>query len=161
MPKPKIIIIEPIKVLAVRHLGAYSECGVAWEKLMKFAYTQKMKHGKNLMGKNTRAFGVGYDNPHTTEVSKLRYDACVTMDDEVELDGEVRETSISGGKYIQYLHKGSYETLCEAYNHIFHEWMPLNNLTLRDAPPFEEYLNRDPRRTKPENLRTLLHVPIQ
>ena len=75
MLKPKIITMEPIKVLAVRHVGDYSKCDAAWEKLMKFAYTQKIKNKKNLMGKNTRAFGVGHDNPHVVEASKLRYDA--------------------------------------------------------------------------------------
>ena len=149
-----------MRVLAVRHTGAYSQCAPAWEKLMKFAYTQKMKHGKNLMGKTARAFGVGYDNPHTTEESKQRYDACITMDDEVELEDEVFEATIAGGKYAQFLHKGSYETLCEAYSYVLHEWMPSNNLSMADAPPFEEYLNRDPRRTKPENLRTLIYIPV-
>jgi AraC family transcriptional regulator len=35
-----------------------------------------------------------------------------------------------------------------------------NNIELRDEPVFEEYLNKDPRRTKPENLKTLIYLPI-
>lgn len=160
MLKAKIITTEPIKVLAVRNVGDYSKCDVAWEKLMKFAYTQKIKNKKNLMGKNARAFGVGYDNPHVVEASKLRYDACITKDDEVELEDGIKEMVIEGGKYAQFLHKGSYDGLAETYNQIFGGWVIQNNITLRDVPPFEEYLNRDPRRTKPENLKTLIYIPI-
>ncbi|MEZ8051404.1 GyrI-like domain-containing protein [Vibrio sp. 1F169] len=32
---------------------------------------------------------------------------------------------------------------------------------LRDQPCFEVYLNRDPRRTKPENLKTEIYIPIK
>lgn len=160
MLKPEIIEIEPIKVLAVRHVGAYTECGAAWEKLMKFAYTQKIKHGKNFMGKQARAFGVGYDDPNIVEASRLRYDACITKDDDVQLEEGIKETLIEGGKYARFLHKGSYDGLPDTYNQIFGGWVVQNNVKLRDVPPFEEYLNRDPRRTKPENLRALIYVPI-
>jgi AraC family transcriptional regulator len=161
MLNPEIITIEPIRVIAVRHTGAYTECGTAWERLMKFAYAQKFKNKKNIMGKNTRAFGVGYDDPNTVEATKLRYDACLTMDDDAKLEDGIREMTIEGGKYARFLHKGSYDGLAEKYNQIFGGWVIANNIKLRDLPPFEEYLNRDPRRTKPENLKTLIYLPIE
>jgi AraC family transcriptional regulator len=40
------------------------------------------------------------------------------------------------------------------------DWVVSEGVGLRDAPLFEKYLNRDPRRTKPENLRTEIYVPI-
>ncbi len=161
MLKPEIITIEPINVLAVRYVGTYMDCGDSWHTLMKFAYMQKMKFGKKLMGKNSRMFGVGYDDPNMVEASKLRYDACITKDDDVELEDGIRETVIEGGKYARFLHKGSYEPLADKYREIYGGWVVQNNIKLRDLPPFEEYLNRDPHRTKPENLRTLIYVPIQ
>ena len=33
-------------------------------------------------------------------------------------------------------------------------------IELRDAPCFEEYLNRNPKRTKPQNLKTMIYLPI-
>lgn len=160
MLKPEIIEIEPIQVLAVRHVGPYMDCGDAWHKLMKFAYTQKMKLGKKLMAKNSRMFGVGYDDPNIVEATKLRYDACITKDDDIQLDDNIRETIIVGGKYAKFLHKGNYEPLADKYRQIYGGWVVQNNIKLRDLPPFEEYLNRNPHRTKPENLRTLIYVPI-
>ena len=153
MLTPQILNIEPIKVLSVRHIGAYSKCAPAWEKLMTFAYSN------NLVNKNTKLFGVGYDNPHIVEESKLRYDACITKDIDINLENGICENIINGGKYATFLHKGSYETLCDTYNQIFSIWIVENQIILRETAPFEQYLN-DPKTTKPEDLETLIYIPI-
>ena len=36
-----------------------------------------------------------------------------------------------------------------------------HDMTMDDKPAFEKYYNRDPRRTKPENLRTEIYVLIK
>ena len=160
MVAPDIIEMEPIKVLAVRHIGDYKDCGEAWGKLMKFAYGQKIKNKKNLVGKGARRFGISYDDPTTVEISKLRYDACITKDDDVALEDGIFEMTMGGGKHARFLYRGSYDGIGEMYRQIFGGWVIKNEIALRDAPPFDEYLNIDPRRTKPENLKTLIYIPI-
>ena len=54
----------------------------------------------------------------------------------------------------------TYEQFSQTYDLIFGRWLPESGETLRDAPCLERYLNRDPRRTKVENLRTEIFVPI-
>ena len=66
-----------------------------------------------------------------------------------------------GGQYVKFLHKGPYEKFQETYSNIFDECLPNSNHKLRDNPCFEIYLNKDPRRTKPENLKTEIYVPIE
>ncbi len=161
----KPIRIENFKdceVLCVRKEGKYSEAaGQAFEVLMKFAYTQKIKFKKNLMGKNAMIFGIGHDDPKITKSSKLRYDACVSLDDKsVKPEGEIFTKKIPGGKYAVFLHKGSYDNLEKTYKEIM-AWVMKNEVELRDDPIFDKYLNRDPRRTKEENLRTEIFVPIK
>ncbi len=39
--------------------------------------------------------------------------------------------------------------------------LPESHHKLRDNPCFEIYLNRDPRRAKPENLKTEIYIPIE
>ena len=119
-----------------------------------------MKHKKRLLTEETRAIGVGYDNPDITETGKLRADACVSVHDEVALEEGIHRMTIAGGDYAVFLHKGSYEGLSRTYRQIFGEWVKGNDVALRDVPVFEQYLNRDPRRTKPENLRTEIYLPI-
>lgn len=162
MLKPKFIQIEDIEILSVRGTGAYAkEAPKTAEVLMKFAYTQKIKYKKNLMGKEARCFGIAHDDPKITEDDKIRYDICITWDDKsVKPEGEILANKINGGNYAQFLHTGPYENLTETYSQITN-WIIENEISLRSEPFFEEYLNRDPRRTKPENLKTLIHVPIE
>jgi AraC family transcriptional regulator len=157
----EIVEIESIEVLYVRKMGAYSvSAGEAFGALMSFAYEQKIKFKKNLLGKEASIYGIGHDDPSVVEASKLRYDACLSYDDKsVEPSGEVGVKSIEGGKYLKYLHKGSYDGLKEVYTQLM-SYVVENELTLADKPFFEKYLNRDPRRTKPENLKTEIYIPI-
>lgn len=161
MVEPKVITLNPMNVFYVRKTGAYgvSACE-AWNVLMAFAYEQKIKYHKHIMHKETMHFGIGHDNPNLVETDLLRYDACISCDDtSIELKGEVFKKEIDGGKYAMFLHKGAYENLKITYDMMM-DWVVQSGVKLRDKPIVEKYLNRDPRRTKPENLRTEIYVPI-
>ena len=159
--KPKIVVFQETKVLYVRKMGDYMlSSAKAWEVLMSFAYAQKIKHKKNIMGKDAMMFGIGHDCPDTTPAEDLRYDACLTYDDtSVRSEGEVGLKSIEGGKCLCYLHKGSYEGVKDVYASLM-DYVIQNEMTMDDKPAFEKYYNSDPRRTKPENLRTEIYIPI-
>jgi AraC family transcriptional regulator len=161
MIEPKIVELEPIEVLYIRKIGDYTKvAGEAWESIMSFAYPQKIKFKKNLMGKDAQMFGIGHDDPSITQKNELRYDACISYDDKsVKPRGEIGVKTIEGGRYIKYLHKGAYEGLKESYQKVM-DWIIENNYTIANKPPFEKYLNRDPRRTKPENLKTEIYIPV-
>jgi AraC family transcriptional regulator len=162
MQEPKIVKLEPVEVLYVTKMGNYNiSAKKAWETLMSFAYKNKIKYKKNLMGKDAMMFGIGHDNPNTTDEDKLRFDACISWDDKtVSLEDEISNKIIDGGKYAMFLHIGEYENLKSTYDMIG-DWMSKNSINLKDRPIFEKYLNRDPRRTKPQNLKTEIYVPIE
>jgi AraC family transcriptional regulator len=161
MQEAKIVELKPVEVLYVRKEGAYDKAAEeAWKILMGFAYKNKIKYKKNLMGKDAMMFGIGHDNPNVIDEEKLRFDACITWDDKtVKPEGEILSKIIEGGKYAKFLHKGAYENLKATYNEIG-DWIVESGLDVRDLPMFEKYLNRDPRRTKPENLKTEIYVPL-
>lgn len=152
---------EPIKVYAARHTGPYQDSGKAWQRLMSFVYPLKIKEKKNLMGEQAKMFGISYDDPSLVDEDKLRYDACISADDDVRLPTDIEVKEIAGGLYAIFLHKGPYEELGATYNAIFANWIKGKKVGLRDVPCVERYLNKDPRRTKPENLRTEIYIPIQ
>lgn len=162
MLEPKIMELEPVEVLCVRRTGPYEKAAAeAAEVLYRFVYTQKIKYKKNLMGKEAQTFGIGHDDPKVTEASKIRCDICVSYDDKtVKPEGEIVVKTIEGGKYAMFLHKGSYANLKVTFEQIA-DWIVTSGVTLRDLPMVEKYLNRDPRRTKPENLKTEIYVPLQ
>lgn len=148
--------IPETKVLFVRRTGPYGEVAAgAWEALMKFTYSRR------LMTKETRLIGISHDDPSITPEESIRYDACVTFAGDVKPEGEVGVKAIAGGRYAVFIHKGPYEKFADTYSVIFSRWLPISREKLRDAPCFEVYLNRDPRRTKPENLRTEIWVPVE
>jgi AraC family transcriptional regulator len=106
-------------------------------------------------------FGIGHDDPNIIDEEKLRYDACISWDDKtVEPIGDILDKVIEGGKYAVFLHKGAYENLKQTYDMIG-DWIVENGIEVRDLPMFEKYLNKDPRRTKPQNLKTEIYVPLK
>ncbi len=161
MVTPKIVTLTPTEVLYVRKEGAYAKSAAkAWQVLMGFAYEQKMKHGKNLMGEEAMTFGIAHDNPTITDEDKIRFDACISRDDPtVQPHGEIQTKTIEGGAYAVFLHEGAYENLGTTYDAIG-DWIVESGMGVRDVPKFEKYLNCDPKRTLPENLRTEIYLPI-
>jgi AraC family transcriptional regulator len=151
---PKFKEIKPIPVVYVHAIGDYNNVGPAWEKLAKF---MKEKH---LFTFGVNFIGVSYDDPSVTETEKLRYDACASVKKEVKPEGEVGYKVLDGGLYAIFLHKGPYEAFSQTYDQIYLNWLPESGYELRDAPPLEFYLN-DPDRTKPENLKTDIYVPVK
>lgn len=154
--KPEIRELPEQKVLFVRKTGAYDKAAAAaWSSLMKFAYSHR------LMSKDTKGIGISHDSPDITPEEKIRYDACITFNGNVKPEGEVGIQTIAGGRYAVFLHKGPYRKLNRTYDFIMGDWYPKSGEKFRDLPCFEVYLNRDPRRTKPENLRTEIYAPIE
>lgn len=152
--KPKIREIKPIPVVYVHCIGDYNNVGPAWEKLAKF-----MKE-KKLFSFGTDFIGVSYDDPSVTESEKLRYDACASVKHEVKPEGEVGYKVLEGGVFAVFRHKGAYAGLSQTYDQIYLNWLPESGYELRDNPPMEFYLN-DPDRTKPENLKTDIYIPVK
>lgn len=154
--KADIQQLTDIHVISACGTGDYTTAAkAAWETLMPFVY------GKRLINKETRSFGIGHDNPAITETDKIRYDACLNLEADISQHPKLQKQTISGGKYALFLHKGSYETLSMSYHFIYNEWLINSEFELADSPCFEEYLNRNPRRTKPENLKTIIYIPLK
>jgi AraC family transcriptional regulator len=122
---------------------------------MGFAYKNR------LMSSETQSIGIGNADPTITPEENLRYDACITFTGDVQLTGEIEVQTIAGGRYAVFLHKGAYTGLSDVYRSIYAGWLPGSGCTLRESSCFEKYLNRDPRRTKPENLRTEIWIPVE
>jgi AraC family transcriptional regulator len=130
------------------------ECKTAWDKLVAWAGPKGLLHAA------TKCIGIGYDNPQVTPSEKIRYDACFTVDNEVEAEGEVGIQTIDGGKFATFTHKGSYDGLEATYAEIMGKWLPQSGQQLGENPSFEMYLNH-PEETPPEKLLTKIHIPIK
>jgi len=147
--------IQPIKVLSNQSKGALGngETDVVWEDLMSFA-------GKNgLLTMQTKLFGIHWDDPSITLKHNLRYDACISITEDIKHPRFVMK-GISGGKYLCFTYKGDYENLIDVYDQIFKEYILTKNIVLREEVLFDQFLN-DKNNTKTEDLLTKIFIPIQ
>lgn len=153
--KAEIRTIPGQKVLFVRKTGPYAKAAAeAWGTLMPFAVSRR------IMGKDTKAIGISHDNPEITPEDSIRYDACIPFTGSVKPEGEIGIQTIAGGRYAVFLHTGPYKNFSRTYGYIMGTWYHESGNKLRNLPCFEVYLN-DPRRAKPENLKTEIYVPIE
>ncbi len=152
----RIVDLKPTRVASVRHVGPYEEVGEAWNTLMKWGWPRMF------LGK-PECFGLCYDDPEVTPAEKIRYDACLEVGPKAREKGEVRIREIPGGTYAMTVHEGPYAGFADTYAGLFAEVAagPIEGRqwTLGDAPSIEKYLN-DPRKTRPEDLRTELMVRV-
>jgi AraC family transcriptional regulator len=153
--KPEIRQQDRQRVLYVREIGRYDQAaGRAWEKLCAFAGPRGLLTGA------ADFIGIGHDDPTITPEDKLRYDACITVADEMQPEGEVGVQTIPGGRFAVFMHKGPYNNLLATYQQAYGQWLPASGEKLREAPCFEKYLN-DCHQTPPEELMTEIWVPLQ
>lgn len=141
------------RVAFIRHTGPYAESRHAWQRLMAWA-------GRNgLIGPQTRMYGLSYTDPEVVGPEDYRYDACVTVGDEVEPEGEIGIQDIPGGAFAVTVHVGPYERLGETYAVMMGQRLPQMGHMPGDPPSVERYLNH-PGSTEPEELRTEVAVRI-
>jgi AraC family transcriptional regulator len=145
--------LAPQRVVFLRHRGPYDQVGATWGRLAAWAGP------RGLFGPSTRMIGISHDDPDVTPPDKLRYDAAITVSVPVQPEGEIGVTEIAGGEYATTTHKGPYETLGRCYQFLLGGWLPSSGRELRDCPCFEVYLN-SPQNTRPEELLTVIHVPV-
>ena len=150
----KIRLMEPFRVAFMRHLGPYSTVGDTWDRFLPVLG----KEGR--LGGNPMLLGICHDDPEVTPPDKVRYDACVSVDDSFAPEGEIGVQIIAGGDYAMTTHFGPYDKLGETYTQLLGQWLPRSGRELRAAPCFEVYLN-DPQSTDAVDLLTDVYAPLK
>lgn len=146
--------LKPMRVAFMRHVGPYREVGTAWDQLLPWL-------GKEgLLGGDAQFIGICHDDPEVTPQKRIRYDACVTVDEPFASTGDIGAQTIPGGEYAVMTHFGPYSKLGEAYAKLLGEWLPRSGRALLSAPCFEMYLN-DPNSTEPEDLIADIYAPLE
>ena len=145
--------LRPVRLAALRHTGSYLEIGTTFERLFAWAA------GRGLMGPQTRAIGVYYDDPDGTPARALRSDAGISVGPDVALDDGLRVLEVPGGRHAVLHHKGPYAELNKAYRWLYRDWLPTSGEQCADRPIFEEYLN-NPRALPPEEWLTDICLPV-
>jgi AraC family transcriptional regulator len=145
--------LSDVEVVSLAHSGSYLQISQAFDRLGSWL------GARNLLGTDTRMMGVYYDDPDTVAEGNLRSRACFTVSKPFKIEAPFERITLAGGEYATLLHKGSYDGLAAAYQWFFGTWLLQSGRELRDAPPFEEYLNT-PMNAAPAELLTEIHLPL-
>ncbi len=142
--KVEVKVMPELKLAHIRHQGAYPEIGRAFEKLTKWAGSRGL-----LNFPETKMVGIYYDSPRVTDESKMLSSACMTIDDGVEVSGEVGKLTIPKGKFAVGYFEISNDEFEKAWNSMS-LWIPENNFELGDGLHYEIYHNDA--KTHPKNV---------
>lgn len=142
-----------MRVACVRHLGPYSSCHPAWEKLCAWGVR------KGLFGPQTTFLGINWDDPDSTPPEEIRYDACFTVPDNVQAEDGVDIRYVGGCKHATIVHLGPFDRLESTYRKLYAAILDRDNLTIGEKPSLEIY-RTDPKTTPPEKLVTEIYVPL-
>lgn len=81
-------------VIYCRHMGAFHEIYKAYDKLAKWAGPRGL-----MRFPETKSLTVYHDDPSITSIEKVRQDACITITEDVKVEGEIGKMIVEGGNY--------------------------------------------------------------
>ena len=105
--------LEPIKTIAISHIGDYVGIAGAFEKLAAWAETN------NLWAASPKMAGIYHDHPDEVPVDKLRSEACLEDLSGIELGEGMKHYRISGGKYFVMQIEVTMAEYNEAWNKVY------------------------------------------
>jgi AraC family transcriptional regulator len=125
----EVTTLEPQRVAYMRQVGPYDGAYRVW-----LDFTTRLKK-VGLPRKDSLFIGMPMDNPKVTPPEKLRYDACVTMDEKYVPTKPVRVRTIAGGDYVVARNCPIGE-IARGYEKLFRSWLPKSGRKVRKAPSF-------------------------
>jgi AraC family transcriptional regulator len=124
-------------VACIRHVGPYQEIGKAIEKIFQWAGPKGL-----IQFPKTVSLAVYHDNPETVDPSELRSDACLTVPEGTEVDGDVNTMRIPGGLFAVAHVEIDPSEYGEAWDRLVSDWMPENGYSPdTERMCYELYLN--------------------
>ncbi len=92
--KVEIKEMPELNVVYCRHTGQFNQIGKVYEKLMKWAGPRGL-----LNFPKTKTITVYHDDPTITAIEQVRQSACISVDSDVKVDGEIGKMKLERGKY--------------------------------------------------------------
>lgn len=132
--KIEIKQLPALKLICYRRTGAFNQIGQAYEELFKWAAP------RGLLNANTKALSMYHDDPSITEIAKMRNDACLVVDRDVDVEGEIRKSQTQEGKYAVGYFEIGIKDFEKAWNTMY-AWLSESGYQPKESSPYEIYHN--------------------
>ncbi|MCE0844983.1 AraC family transcriptional regulator [Buttiauxella sp. A2-C1_F] len=139
----KIIIVEPMKVAVLEHLGDPMHVN---NTVAAFIEWRKASGLSDYSTQGT--YGVPWNDPLTTPGPEFRFDVCGELNPKA--NGRVPENpqgviskTLPGGRCAVVRHVGAYERISDSVYYLYRQWLPNSGEELRDFPVYFRYLELD------------------
>ncbi|KKB51376.1 hypothetical protein HMPREF1212_02106 [Parabacteroides sp. HGS0025] len=126
---------------------------VLWKQLLQFSEKYE------LSSKGCKYVSLTLDYPYITPEEQNRFMIGVTLPQSFEAPKGFGVYEIHTGEYAIFRFKGFYHELNKVYRHIYLDWLPTSDYTLREQFTFETYINT-PEKTPASELITDIYIPI-
>lgn len=154
--EPSIERISKIRIAYLKlertHNVSYS-FSILWKQLLQFSEKYK------LCSNGCKYVSLTLDYPYITLEEQSRFMIGVTLPRSFEIPQGFGVYEIPAGKYAIFRFKGLYHELNRIYRHIYLDWLPASDYTLREQFTFETYINT-PEKTPASELVTDIYIPV-
>lgn len=151
----KIKETDPIKVLYIRHTGAYKGNSDLFMKLFTKLHSFASRRG--LVSSGTKWYTVYHDYGDLTEDERLRLSVCMSIEDDFNSQGEFGCMELSGGKYCVGRFLLETKEYQNAWDYMVLKWLPESGYMPDDRLCFEYY---PPQEYENESMRRIVEIFI-
>ena len=151
----RIETLPEYRIAYMRRIGAYGEGNFQlMRELKKWAIT------RDLLNDSSVILGLAHDDPAVTPPQNCRYDTCIVIPDDYELEKNINESRLPGGKYAIIPVEHTAEAIGKIWNDIFTVWLPDSGYLIDDRPIFERYTGTA-KETKLEPEKCEICIPVK
>lgn len=148
--EPTVVSHEPQDCAVIRERVAMGDLTSFFARAFELSASAAAGQGRRIVGPPLAVY-FGMPGETIDVAAGFPVDAAITA------DGSVAPHTLPGGRAVEALHVGPYDTLAQTYERMA-EWMQAHSVTPADVM-WESYLN-EPREDDPGSAQTLITWPI-
>jgi len=148
----EIVSTDPLRLLAIRNVGAYAELNLAYERLFEAVFS------RNPMDALQGIYGVWHEDPRFTKPDALSFDCAIAVGDIVPPDG-IDCLELAAGRHARLRHVGDYDSLHESIDRLYAIVIDQGLGGFADRPLFVNYVD-DPSGRDAAELRSDIYLPL-
>lgn len=134
-----ILKANAFRMAYIRHVGSYADFpGPVAGSAEVQALAALARHPDLARAKWV---GISNDDPDITPPEKIRFDLGLTLPDRFKAPENFGVRRVAAGFFLRARHHGAYAGLPAAYGFLLGPYAAARKLRIRNAPPFEIYLN--------------------